>query len=669
MFRPEIDILLNTFLIKKRRYRALLNYGTIIYEREDTNNCKQNDKRIIPVSDIIAFERSDNGKKGRYESNEPSASTSSSSSALYESSYSPTPLPEEEEAQKNNKPTKKFLTIHYAKRVIKSPQDCNRWQKQTVVLQSNDSRIVKNWYCALEKILSEQNRLRSVLVFINPFGGQKRGLETYEKYCKPIFQLAKIDASCIISQRANQIHDLVMTTNLDQYDAICCVGGDGTFAEVVNGLLFRTMKDLNLDIHKPKYIPKPKIPVAVIPAGSTDTVAFSLHGTCDVATAAIHMVLGQKRGLDICSVQNPNGLIRFCASVMSYGYLGDIALQSEKYRWMGTKRYEYAGFKSILANNGYQAEVRILLSNSDYEILRREQSLDPSGSGSNQELDDKKCFVNCQRCSSSSFLANEVYKVNESTQDLTDDGYASTSKCNSTSAITTTNNQNDSCDNLPDKQKSNSTAVFEKQKNNEYSEYSFSSKRHSIPSEEESNGKEEPTTKTLTNNTLVATPTNHQMVWKAVKGGFFMISGANITCACSRSPNGMAKYSHLGDGSIDLILVHKTSLINNIRLLIKMVNKSGDIRDLPFVEVYRTKQFYFRAQTNEEIVWNGSCHPINTEPQAIRTSQWNCDGEIVHDLEILMSSHCQLLDVFMRGPYPFHEEIPGTVCCPRFCKT
>ncbi|XP_055857698.1 ceramide kinase [Episyrphus balteatus] len=661
MYSPQTDILLNTFLIKKKRYRALLNYGTIIYEKEETNNSKQNDKTIIPVSDVLAFEQSSNQPAATSEECNQSSEHYSSSSTTQESSSSPSASGITSDSNSNTKSPKEYLTIHYAKRVIKSPQDCNRWQKQTVVFQSTDSTIINNWYAVLQKILSEQNRLRNVLVFINPFGGQKRGLETYEKYCKPIFQLAKVDASCIISQRANQIHDIVMTTNLDQYDAICCVGGDGTFAEVVNGLLFRTMKDLDLDPHKPKYIPKPKIPVAVIPAGSTDTVAFSLHGTCDVATAAIHMVLGQKRGLDICSVQNPNGLIRFCASVMSYGYLGDIALQSEKYRWMGTKRYEYAGFKSILMNTSYPAEIRILLSNSDVEHTKSDQALDQSVAGSNQELNDKKCFVNCQRCSSSSFLANEVYKVHDSNPDL-EEKCPTSSKCNNfnksissekendTLQGTTTNTKNNTCDNLP--AKSNSKLIVT-DKSNGFSKNPYSSEEEAVT----------PTT----TSTLVASPSN-QMVWKAIKGGFFMISGANITCACSRSPNGMAKFSHLGDGSIDLILVHKTSLINNIRLLIKMVNKTGDIRDLPFVEVYRTKQFYFRAQPNEEFAWDGSSHPINDEIPS-RTSQWNCDGEIVHDLEIFMSSHCQLLDVFMRGPYPFHEELPGNACCPGFCQT
>ena len=100
---------------------------------------------------------------------------------------------------------------------------------------------------------------------------------------------------------------------------------------------------LGLDPNNPKYIPKPNIPIGVIPAGSTDTVAYTLHGTTDIQTSVIHIILGQVAGLDLSSVRTRHGLIRMYASVMSYGYLGDVAADSEKFRWMGPKRYDYCG--------------------------------------------------------------------------------------------------------------------------------------------------------------------------------------------------------------------------------------------------------------------------------------------------------------------------------------
>lgn len=65
--------------------------------------------------------------------------------------------------------------------------------------------------------------------------------------------------------------------------------------------------------------------------------------------------------------------------------------------------------------------------------------------------------------------------------------------------------------------------------------------------------------------------------WKMVKGKFFMVSGANISCACGRSPNGLSPYSHLGDGCVDLILVRHTNLFNNLRLLFRLSSKNKNV--------------------------------------------------------------------------------------------
>ena len=102
--------------------------------------------------------------------------------------------------------------------------------------------------------------------------------------------------------------------------------------------------------------------------------------------------------------------------------------------------------------------------------------------------------------------------------------------------------------------------------------------------------------------------------WKTVKGKFFMISGANITCCCNRSPRGIAPYSHLGDGNVHLVLVRHTSIINNLRLLLRLSSNNQTVDDLPFVETYSAREFCFRA--------------INVP------SRWNCDGEVQHQTNI-----------------------------------
>lgn len=233
-----------------------------------------------------------------------------------------------------------------------------------------------------------------MLLFVNPYGGKKNALSLYNKYAKPIFKLANVDVSVIITQRPNQIFDLVQQQHLDHYDGIIISGGDGTFSELFNGLIYREV--LNGHSNEPSKvdvnnIPRLSKPLGIIPAGSTDTVAYCLHGTTDIKTCIIHIVLGQTTGLDLASVSNDKGIIKFYASVMSYGYLGDLLYESENLRWLGPKRYDYSGLKKIVRNRGY-----------DVELLLHQDPNTSSDSDVIENCDAKakvKCYENCSICS------------------------------------------------------------------------------------------------------------------------------------------------------------------------------------------------------------------------------------------------------------------------------
>lgn len=77
--------------------------------------------------------------------------------------------------------------------------------------------------------------------------------------------------------------------------------------------------------------------------GSTDTIAYCLHGTTDITTAVLHIIFGDPLGLDLVSVYDNEQLLQLYASVLSYGYLGDVAHHSDRHRWLGPKRYDYSG--------------------------------------------------------------------------------------------------------------------------------------------------------------------------------------------------------------------------------------------------------------------------------------------------------------------------------------
>ena len=84
---------------------------------------------------------------------------------------------------------------------------------------------------------------------------------------------------------------------------------------------------------------------------------------------------------------------------------------------------------------------------------------------------------------------------------------------------------------------------------------------------------------------------------------------------------------------------------------------------LPFIETYRTRAFAFsvpnvgagdsQGPTTEEPSINASTVPI-TDPQgssrtAPKKSSWNCDGEVIEETELIVRTHCQLVQVFRSG--------------------
>uniref|UniRef100_A0A182NLH8 uS12 prolyl 3-hydroxylase n=1 Tax=Anopheles dirus TaxID=7168 RepID=A0A182NLH8_9DIPT len=607
----EHEVLLNAFVIAKKRYRVFYNAGILVWEDESSKQAKT----TVPITDVLSVVVSKlphaNGKRwgakrgkppvppsppapaivrnaahGSLDSDRiPVLSSSTTTNTLATSNGSGIPRNHSSRGSLNELSDSNdgrreggdffdegiqsgcfnYLIIHYAALVCPKT---HRWRVKSVALHNSEPRIVELWYNRLTSDLRDQSRPKNLILFLNPYGGKKNALALYERFAKPLFRLAEVDINLIITQRAQQIYDIVTSKGivLENYDGLVCCGGDGTFAELFNGLVTRTMMDLGIDVQHPAYLPKPNIPIGIIPAGSTDTVACCLNGTTDIKTSIIHIILGQHSGLDVSAIYNAGvvasdrkdgggeqeatatdkqprpKLLKLFASALSYGYLGDIAYDSEKYRWMGTKRYDYSGFKKFLANRGYNAEIVVQLD--------RRGKQDPN--------DGVRCVDKCNRCRKALFDAG----------------------CGASSF-------------------------------------------------------EEDDTEPV-----------------VVRGKFLMVSGANISCSCERSPQGFSPYCHLGDGLLDLVLVRHTSMFNNLRLLLTMTSKTKKLSELPFVEVYRTKEFRFTTGGQQQVpdTNGGEVTPaISPSGEPVRRSKWNCDGEVLLETNIVVESNCQLVQVFRRG--------------------
>lgn len=261
----------------------------------------------------------------------------------------------------------------------------NVWSRKSIQLMHESPDLVSRWLTCLNKIMEDVSRDRpqNLMVFVNPYGGKGQAVSIHTQVVQPLFESYGVTCDVIITERANHARDMLQTCNLDGIDGVVCVGGDGMFSELFNGLLIRSARadDIDLesehaaDLLSAANLKRPKIRVGVIPGGSTDAVALSMHGTADVETAVLHIVLGDRRLVDVTSVCSGGVLQRFSMAMVSYGYFGDLMKRSERYRWLGPKRYDLSGVLTFLNNKGYEGNLSFV------EAIRQTAEGQPCKSG------------------------------------------------------------------------------------------------------------------------------------------------------------------------------------------------------------------------------------------------------------------------------------------------
>ncbi|CAL0301761.1 unnamed protein product [Lupinus luteus] len=453
----------------------------------------------------------------------------------------------------------------------------------------------------------EVGRPKNLLVFVHPRSGKSTGRRTWETVA-PIFSRAKVETKVIVTERAGQALEVmssIKNKELNSYDGVVAVGGDGFFNEILNGFLSPRLKAPNpptppdfvhlvkdngdslvLDEKEsveetsnnsenqfplistleqsgsrisyscsedmdPEFpVPNERFRFGIIPSGSTDAIVMCTTGVRDPITSALQIVLGKRVQLDIAQVvrwkTTPTSAVepyvRYAASFSGYGFYGDVITESEKYRWMGPKRYDYAGTMVFLRHRSYEAEISYLDVESDETNLTSTRNRHGSllrTLRAPHKPERYICRVNCKVC-------NEK-------PDLSTTGV---------SGLTP---------------------------------HLCSEKR-----------------------------------WVKSKGRFLSVGAAVISCRNEKAPDGLVADAHLSDGFLHLILIRDCPHASYLWHLTQLTRRGGSPLNFKFVEHHKTPAFTFTSSGTESV--------------------WNLDGEIFQAHQLSAQVFRGLVCMFASGP-------------------
>ncbi|NXQ42303.1 CERKL protein, partial [Catharus fuscescens] len=219
----------------------------------------------------------------------------------------------------------------------------------------------QSWFRHLKEILNGfQNRPKSLKVFVNPSSHKREATHIYYEKVAPLFKLADIKTDVTVTEYEGHALSVLKECELQAFDGVVCVGGDGSVSEVAHGLLLRAQIDAGKDTD---YVSKPvraPIPLGVIPAGTTNILAHTLYGIKHAVTATLHIVMGHIQAVDVCTFSTPSKLLRFGFSAM-FGFGARTLALAEKHRWMpSSQRKDFAFIKTLADLKPEECELSFL---------------------------------------------------------------------------------------------------------------------------------------------------------------------------------------------------------------------------------------------------------------------------------------------------------------------
>ena len=177
-------------------------------------------------------------------------------------------------------------------------------------------------------------------VIVNLHSGKKEGRQVLDLVA-PIFDSGDAELSVMVTAFPGHAEELAGSMDFSIYDGLLVLGGDGTFHEVVNGVL--------------KRADGKTLPIGLLPAGSGNSILHDLSLTDPVA-AAEAIIGGRTRFVDVAQIKG-DPTLRYSINLIGWGLVTDVGERAETLRWLGPRRYTVSSVIEILRRKTRRASL------------------------------------------------------------------------------------------------------------------------------------------------------------------------------------------------------------------------------------------------------------------------------------------------------------------------
>lgn len=201
--------------------------------------------------------------------------------------------------------------------------------------------MADKWVSMIQELVRWQARAppvsdkRRIKVVVNPHSGKRQARRIWEERVKKYFDLGNFEYEVEETTYGGHAIDMGKEYSPDDgFEALVFIGGDGTLGEFMNGLLSRPEHEWREIVAG--------TPISLISAGTQN--AFGTGVGIPTAEASVYCIIKRKiRPLDVITATaaaEPEK-VHYSYCGLGWGVAGDIAAESERYRWMGTSRYAF----------------------------------------------------------------------------------------------------------------------------------------------------------------------------------------------------------------------------------------------------------------------------------------------------------------------------------------